>query len=225
MPQIVHKTRTQVVVEILRERILSGQIHAGEPLRQSSLAHELDVSRIPIREALLQLEAEGLVKFEAHKGATATELSLTQMDELFELRGLIEPTLLRRSVPNLTAEHLATAADYLEQLGHALQQDNTIDSWSELNGLFHLSLYAGADRPHTLDMVRGLNTNSDRYIRLQLLLAGGRPKADQEHRQLLERCQAGDADGAAELLQHHIQSAGISAKNLIEAQMLRSHSK
>lgn len=65
---VEYKTRTQVVVEEIRKRILSGSIKAGEPLRQAALAEELNVSRIPVREALLQLEAEGLVEFEAHKG-------------------------------------------------------------------------------------------------------------------------------------------------------------
>ena len=73
---IIHKTRTQVVVEVLREKILSGDIAAGEPLRQSALADELNVSRIPVREALLQLEAEGLLKFEPHKVDTSTKLSV-----------------------------------------------------------------------------------------------------------------------------------------------------
>ena len=80
---IIYKTRTQLVVETLREKILSGEIKAGQPLRQAALADELNVSRIPIREALLQLEGEGLVAFEPHKGATATELNADQVDELF----------------------------------------------------------------------------------------------------------------------------------------------
>ncbi|ADN76605.1 transcriptional regulator, GntR family [Ferrimonas balearica DSM 9799] len=212
---IVHKTRTQVVVEVLREKILSGEIKAGEPLRQSALATELNVSRIPVREALLQLEAEGLVRFEAHKGATATELSVTQVDELFELRALIEPALLARSIPNLTAAQLSLAEDYLEQLESAFQAENAVNSWSELNTHYHLSLYAGADRPHTMEVVKGLNTNSDRYIRLQLLLAGGIPRAEQEHRQLLELCRAKDIEGATALLRGHIEHAAEGVKTLV----------
>ncbi|WP_067664835.1 GntR family transcriptional regulator [Ferrimonas marina] len=213
---IVHKTRTQVVVEVLRERILSGDIRAGEPLRQSNLAEELNVSRIPVREALLQLEAEGLVRFEAHKGATATELSITQLEELFELRALIEPGLLARSIPQLTATHLQQAEALLTQLEATLEQEeDAVNSYSELNSQFHLSLYAGAQRPHTLEVVKGLNTNADRYIRLQLLLAGGIPKAEEEHRQLLELCRSGQAEPAAALLKKHIQTAAAGARRLV----------
>ena len=104
---IVYKTRTQLVVETLREKILNGEIKAGQPLRQAALAEELNVSRIPVREALLQLEAEGLVSFEPHKGATATELTVNQVDELFELRAMLEADLLAASIPNLSDEKLA----------------------------------------------------------------------------------------------------------------------
>ena len=106
---IIHKTRTQIVVEVLREKILSGAIVAGEALRQSALAEELNVSRIPVREALLQLEAEGLVKFEAHKGATATLLSAEQASELFELRAMIETDLLAKAIPNLREQDFVQA--------------------------------------------------------------------------------------------------------------------
>ena len=99
---IVYKTRTQLVVETIREKILSGEIQAGQPLRQAALAEELNVSRIPVREALLQLEAEGLVIFEPHKGATATELNAEHVDELFELRAMLEAELLAASIPNLS---------------------------------------------------------------------------------------------------------------------------
>ncbi|MFQ3288887.1 MAG: DNA-binding GntR family transcriptional regulator, partial [Alteromonadaceae bacterium] len=94
---IIYKTRTQLVVEILREQIINGEIKAGQALRQAALAEELNVSRIPVREALLQLEAEGLVSFEPHRGATATDLSSDQIDELFELRAMLEADLLTYS--------------------------------------------------------------------------------------------------------------------------------
>ncbi len=167
---------------MLREKILSGEIAAGEPLRQSALAEEMNVSRIPVREALLQLEAEGLVKFEAHKGATATELSVEQVSELFELRALIETDLLAKAIPNLQDEDLRQAEAVLDKLESAFKQDNAVGSWSELNTEFHTSLYRAANRPHTMEVVHGLNTNCDRYIRLQLLLTGGIPRAEQDHR-------------------------------------------
>ncbi|QLE85117.1 MULTISPECIES: GntR family transcriptional regulator [Shewanella] len=216
---IVHKTRTQVVVEVLREKILSGDIAAGEPLRQSALAEELNVSRIPVREALLQLEAEGLVKFEAHKGATATELSVDQVTELFELRALIETDLLAKAIPNLQDEDLLQAEKYLTELETAFKQEDAVSTWSELNTLFHTCLYKPANRPHTLEVVHGLNTNCDRYIRLQLLLAGGIPRAAQDHRDMLSYCKNQQIDEAVELLRAHILHAADAIRDLVAQQV------
>lgn len=216
---IVHKTRTQVVVEVLREKILSGDIAAGEPLRQSALAEELNVSRIPVREALLQLEAEGLVKFEAHKGATATVLSAAQVTELFELRAMIETDLLAKAIPNLQEEDIVLAEKVLEQLESAFKHENAIGSWSELNTQFHTYLYKPANRPHTLEVVHGLNTNCDRYIRLQLLLTGGIPRAEQEHRDLLAHCKNKDIAKATDLLRTHILNAATAIRDLVAQQV------
>ncbi|WP_025819861.1 GntR family transcriptional regulator [Shewanella marina] len=213
---IIHKTRTQVVVEVLREKILSGDIAAGEPLRQTALAEELNVSRIPIREALLQLEAEGLVKFEAHKGATATELSVNHVNELFNLRALIETDLLAKSIPNMTEFDLHNAESLLLQLEDAFKRRESIASWSELNMAFHLCLYRPAQCPHTLDIVQNLNNNCDRYIRLQLVLEGSIPQAAKEHRLLLEYCKQRDVTEATQLLKSHIIDAAQAIGNLVK---------
>jgi DNA-binding GntR family transcriptional regulator len=201
---IEYKTRTQLVVEILREKILSGEIVAGQPLRQAALADELNVSRIPVREALLQLEAEGLVAFEPHKGATATELSADQVDELFELRAMIEGDLLAASLVNITDDALAQATDILLNLDSALGKENAANTWSELNSDFHNCLYSGANRPQTADLVSILNRNADRYIRMHLLWAGGISKAGPEHAELLAFCQARDINNAVAKLKQHI---------------------
>jgi len=204
---IVYKTRTQLVVETLREKILSGEIKAGEPLRQAALAEELNVSRIPVREALLQLEAEGLVSFEPHKGATATELNAAQVDELFELRAMLECDLLAASLPLLTEEKLAQATDILAKLDRALGKENAANTWSELNSSYHNCLYSAASRPQTQDLVNTLNKNADRYIRMHLLWAGGISKAGPEHNQLLAFCKAGNIEQAVAILKQHILSS------------------
>ncbi|MEH8017934.1 GntR family transcriptional regulator [Rheinheimera muenzenbergensis] len=212
---VEYKTRTQVVVEAIREKILTGAIKAGEPLRQAALAEELKVSRIPVREALLQLEAEGLVEFEAHKGATATKLSAEQVTELFELRALLECELLRLAIPKLTEAELAQSEQLLQQMSTAYQAADTSGSWSELNSRFHMSLYRAANRPLTYEMVQNLNSNSDRYIRVHLMLAGGVKKAEPEHSSLLQLVRQKKADAACKLLKQHILGAAAEIKQLV----------
>lgn len=208
------KTRTQVVIEAIRGQILSGEIKAGEPLRQAALAEQLQVSRIPIREALLQLEAEGLVRFEPHKGATATEISPDLIDELFELRALLETDLLARSIPLLSEDDLIKAELQLAKLDAALQSENHVLIWPELNSAFHLSLYK-ALRPQSYEIVSNLNKNSDRYIRMHLQMAGRILKSNKEHQQLLNLCRARDITGACSLLNHHILSAKTEIKQFL----------
>ena len=212
---VEYKTRTQVVVEAIREKILTGAIKAGEPLRQAALADELKVSRIPVREALLQLEAEGLVEFEAHKGATATKLSAEQVTELFELRALLECELLRLAIPKLTEAELAQSEQLLQQMASAFHDVGTKSSWSELNTRFHLSLYKAADRPLTFEIVQNLIVNSDRYIRVHLLLAGGINKADPEHSALLNFCRKKQIEEACHLLHNHITGAAKEIVNIL----------
>ncbi len=217
---IVYKTRTQLIVETLRERILSGEIKAGQPLRQAALAEELSVSRIPIREALLQLEAEGLVLFEPHKGATATELNAGQVDELFELRAMLEADLLAASLPLLTAEKLAQATNILSKLDKALGKENAANTWSELNSSYHNCLYSAANRPQTQELVNTLNKSADRYIRMHLLWAGGISKASPEHNQLLDYCKSGDVEQAVSVLKQHI----LSSRDEIKAFLVQRES-
>lgn len=213
---IVYKTRTQLVVETLREKILNGEIKAGQPLRQAALAEELNVSRIPVREALLQLEAEGLVSFEPHKGATATELNADQVDELFELRAMLEADLLAASIPNLTDEKLTEATDLLARLDKALGKENAANTWSELNSNYHNCLYSGANRPQTQDLVNTLNKNADRYIRMHLLWAGGISKAESEHNDLLSYCKARDVEKAVAMLKQHILGSRDEIKEFLD---------
>ncbi|WP_286234940.1 GntR family transcriptional regulator [Thalassotalea sediminis] len=212
---IVYKTRTQLVVETLREKILNGEIKAGQPLRQAALADELNVSRIPIREALLQLEAEGLVAFEPHKGATATELNIDQVDELFELRAMLESELLAASIPNLSEDALAQATELLSKLDKALGKENAANTWSELNSDYHNCLYSGANRPQTQEIVNTLNKNADRYIRMHLLWAGGISKAESEHNELLALCKSRNIEKAVALMKQHILGSRDEIKEFL----------
>src|SRR5262245_22689559 len=101
---IRRQTLTSMTADAVRERILRGHYAEGHPLRQELIAAELGVSRIPVREALRQLEAEGLVTFNPHHGAVVSTLSLKQIQEVFELRAEIESDLIRRATPHLTPE-------------------------------------------------------------------------------------------------------------------------
>lgn len=217
-----YKTRAQFVADDLRSRILGGEFKGGTQLRQDALARDYDVSRIPVREALLTLESEGLVEFYAHRGAFTTELSVAKIQELFELRILLETYVFRHSIPKLTEEDLQKADNILRKYDEALNTGGEINNWSEYNYTFHLTLYAPAELPETLALINQLNTKSDRYIRMQLLYTQEIEKAEEEHHALLALARKGSIDEACELLKNHIREACEAIVSLLKERTLNT---
>ena len=203
------QTVASMTLEAIRDGILHGNYAEGEPLRQDALADELGVSRIPIREALRQLEAEGLVTFSPHRGAIVSSLSLSEIEEVFELRSTIETDLLRRALPRLTIYQLDQADEVLDRYAVALRAAD-VAMWGELNWEFHSTLYAPAGRAVTMGIVHRLHQQSDRYLRMQLALTHGETRANEEHRAIAAAVRSGNAKQACLLMREHISGAGRS---------------
>jgi DNA-binding GntR family transcriptional regulator len=204
-----HRTIAAATAEELRRRILDGEIPAGAQLRQDALATEFGVSRIPVREALLQLEAEGLIKIVPHRGAVVSELSLAEIEELFELRMLLEPWLLKLSAPHLTPEDFrdlhALLAEYSREL-----HTNRVMRWGELNTRLHQTLHKHAGRPRTQALVVNLLQEADRHTRMQLTYTDGIERAEREHAQIVRHCEEGNIVSACKLLKLHIANVKLS---------------
>ena len=205
---ITRKTVTSSVVEILREKIISHEIEAGTPLRQNALADELNVSRIPVREALLQLEAEGLVEFAPHRGAVATRISVDEVNELFGLRAILECDVLGYALARITDEDLEKAGQILKEFDELLKPGADRHAWGALNWKFHRSLYLPSGRKRSLSLIRQLHTNCDRYLRIQIQLVADFSRAEEEHHELLRLCWARDKRGSKKLLKTHILTTG-----------------
>lgn len=163
--KIKRQSLPETLVESLRERILNGEFKEGDALIQDAIAQEYEVSRMPVREALRQLEACGLVIMKIHKGAVVTSIPTEQIAELFELRALLECDILARAILRITDEHLATSRSILTELETSYQRRD-VASWGRLNWEFHRSLYIAADRVQTLAIIQSINLQTDRYIRL-----------------------------------------------------------
>lgn len=201
------QTMTEGLTDLLRKAILSGEIPEGTQLRQDAIARHYDVSRIPVREALRQLEAEGLIVSHAHRSSIVASLSLGDIEEIFEIRSVLEPHLLMLSLPNLTAADFAAADAVLNDYDAALNAGD-VARWGDLNWQFHGILCGAANRPQTWAVVNGLQRKIDRYTRMQLHYTDGVVKAQTEHRALLNLCRDGKVDEAAGMLQRHIREAG-----------------
>jgi DNA-binding GntR family transcriptional regulator len=200
-----HRTLASAVADQLREQILSNAHRAGAQLRQDALAASFGVSRIPVREALIQLEAEGLVQMVPHKGAVVTQLSPDEVNDIFDLRVILEIRLFRDSIPRLDESDFQ-AIDRLQAQFAAAIRKRDLSKWGVLNQELHAALYVRATLPQTASVVTALLQKSDRYTRVQLSSDTARRRAEREHALLIDLARAARVDEACECLRSHIET-------------------
>lgn len=191
---------SEVIVKHLREAIIAGRLEEDEPIRQDDIAKMFNVSKIPVREALKRLEAEGLVRFQRYKGAVVTKISEPELAQMFEVRVLLEVQAVRLALPHMTERTFARA----EQICQEFMDESNVGRWAQLNWEFHACLYEPARRPFLMSLIRSIHDKVERYLRLQLALSDGKQRADREHRAIIEACRKGDADEAANLVEQHL---------------------
>jgi len=204
------------VVERLRDKILSGELREGEQIRQDAIAAEFQISRIPVREALSHLAAEGLVTIVANRGAVVSALSPEEIMELFETRAVLECYMLRCAIPRMGPEDFERAEDILRQYEESLEKDSEVATWGHWNWSFHSALYEPANRPKMLSIVKNINVNCDRYTRLHLVVTRDQHRAGPAHRELLAACKTKDPEIASAALWKHITEAGEYLKEFIK---------
>jgi DNA-binding GntR family transcriptional regulator len=202
---IERRTVAAEAAEILRQRILTGEIRGGQPIRQEQIAQELGVSRIPLREALKQLEAEGFVTIAPHKGAVVSTLSAEEAEELFALRLQLEHWLLREAIPRMQEADFAHLDAIIDE-SRAPNKDagGDLARWGELNWQFHEALYRPAGRPLSLKVLKRIHDNLDRYLRLQIAITRDWDRAYRDHQDFVALSREGNVDAALRLLEHHI---------------------
>lgn len=198
------RSTPDLIADALREAILRGIFQEGQSLRQDEIAAQFGVSRIPVREALRQLEAEGLVTLQLNRGATVSALSPAEAQEICEIRSALETTAIQLAIPQLTESDVEKAALILD----ATNQTTDAARWATLNWEFHAVLYTPANRPRLLTMIKTLHVNIDRYVRLQMEKMNYLEKSQKEHYQLLDACRQRDAKAAVKVLKRHIDTAG-----------------
>ncbi len=209
---ITRQSLPDVIAGDIRERILNGDLAEGSTIRQEALAEEYEVSRMPVREALKRLDAEGLVQLTNNQGATVTKHSLDEIGEIFDLRILIEVDLFRNAILSMTAPQIARCEKILEAMEASYDADD-VAKWGALNYDYHSALYASAHRVLTNDVLQRINLQSDRYVRMHLSVMKQREPARQEHRELLQLAREGKVEEACALLAQHISQ---TQKNLLE---------
>lgn len=213
--RIRRQSLPDLVAEALRSRILSGELADGDVLVQETVASDFDVSRMPVREAFRQLEAAGLLRRNASRGAIVTSVPVDEIPELFDIRLALEPQALRHAMPMMTEATMAEARKILSLLADAYGRGD-ISSWGGLNWRFHECLYRPSRRGQTLEILSAVHMRTDRFIRLQLVLTRDFAEAEEEHRMLLHHAASGNAVAAEALLVRHITTAKQSLMAALE---------
>jgi DNA-binding GntR family transcriptional regulator len=196
------RTAQAAVAEMLRSEILSGRIAPQTRLLQSEVAERFETSTTPVREALRQLVAEGLLDGDPHRGVIVHEISLEELKEIYELRLHLEPLAIAATVKNITAEQIDEAAGLLDQM--EAQDDRTV--WTGLNARFHALLAEASAKPRLTAMLTNLRNLSALYIVRSLVVMPERVEAgNAEHRQLLSAIRDDDVEAAQTVELQHLK--------------------
>jgi DNA-binding GntR family transcriptional regulator len=200
------RSTSSLVADGIRLAILRGQLVPGQILKQEELAKQFGLSRAPVREALRQLEAEGLVVSYPHRGTAVSKLSPEDIEEVFLIRITLETTLLRLAVPKMTDLDFRKADAVIAQTDN---DPNTAHS-AELNWAFHESLYIPAGLPRLLSIVRTLNNHALRYHMVFFVALDFKRKSQDGHREILEACRKQDKEAAVAALHLHLTESSKS---------------
>lgn len=230
-------TLTESISRALRQAILDGVLVGGESVRQEEIAKTFGVSRVPIREALLKLEGEGLVETVPRRGVVVTSLSSQDFDEILEMRLALELLAIERAAQRFTSADARSAMQVVDEARAGMLASPTPDlgkefesRWGGMNWEFHRRLYLPAARPRLLTTIENLQRLFARHLRVRITAksVGTDPRYDlqaadaeetlrewaqvlDEHEQMVKACEAHDVAAAQEVLRHHISDHGTEA--------------
>jgi DNA-binding GntR family transcriptional regulator len=194
------QTAQDLVLVAMREAILSGAVPPGARLRQEKLAERFGTSRIPVREALRALEYEGLVRSAPYRGFTVTELDADDIEEVYDLRILLEGHAVRLALPLMTDDDLRTLEDMYAEMSEASPGDAQLAARER----FYIRLYSMTGRPRLVGLIARLRQEVARSLRWPTL-----QHAPSHHQAFFEAIRAGDAERAASQLATHYRRVAI----------------
>jgi len=187
----------------LRSMIFSGELQAGQALRQEEIARRLGVSRLPVREALSRLTSEGLVELKPRRGFFVTSLDIGEIEDIFDMRAMLE----ERAGYLATAQRTIADADALDEVNRSLEDavesPIAFEHWADLNLKFHTRLYQASGRKHLCRQIDLLRDTVAPLIRILALQDGELRRSQGEHRQITALFRAGDAAAVAQACREH----------------------
>lgn len=201
---LVIRNLSDQLVDLVRDRILSGTVPANSAIRQDALASELGISKIPLREALARLEQEGLLHSQANRGFFVRTLNTAEAEEVFALRLKLEPDAMVLGAERANDDQRKVASDTFASLYQVTDEGGS--GVGAFNRAFHMALLRPSGQLITLNILERLHVLADRYVRKHLEPLGRDERANEEHRQMLEAWLARDGKTIHALTIRHIQN-------------------
>ncbi|MBK5266106.1 MAG: GntR family transcriptional regulator [Acidimicrobiia bacterium] len=206
-------TAREYVRDQLRRQILSGEIPGGARLIQTQIATDYSVSTTPVREALLDLTSEGLVKFDSHRGAVVSQLNIEELWETFELRRVLEPMVMRLAVPKMTP----TIAKRLDKLCDQMEANSDPTYWVPLNREFHGVFMEICGSPMLASFVGILHDSAMAFLTTAMRFRPEMTKhGNRDHRIMAEAARAGDIETATNCASGHMNITMTAARGLFD---------
>ena len=207
-------TAQETVLQYLRVALATGQILPGQQLVQEELAESLGVSRVPIRESLRILEGEGLVTYHPNRGYFVTELSATDLAELYRIRELLEAEALNRAVAEVSDADINDIEQLLEQVEKAVASGD-VEAITQANRAFHFAIIELSGMNRLSRLIRQLWDASDIYRTVYFRDAKNRDRIKAEHREILSALRARDAQALIAAQNHHRHEAVQAVNSVI----------
>lgn len=201
-PVLPALSRKDALVSVLRDHILLGRLPAGTRLNLDVIAETYGVSRMPVRDALKQLENEGLVVFHPYRSVEVTSLGPDDIEEIFGIRIELEKLAIGRAIDRLTAADLDRMRGIVERMDQTTDRDAI---WVELNRQFHEVIHGACGWPRLIDLLRVLRANVERYVWAHREALGVQ-RQQRGHREILEACEQRDRDWARSLICEHLSA-------------------
>lgn len=192
------------VYEQIREDILSGRYEQNTELKEAAIGAELGVSRTPVREALRQLELEGLVNIIPNRGAYVNKITVQDVRDIYVIRSMLEGLCARWATEHITKEQLERMEETLCLSEYHTQKEN-YDKLYELDSLFHEQLYSAGGSRILNHVLSDFHDYVKQARKASIASEGRSVKSTREHRAIFEAIKAGDADQAEELARLHIR--------------------
>jgi DNA-binding GntR family transcriptional regulator len=211
---IVHSRRSEKLREMIEERIATGRYQPGMRLDETELATEFEVSRTPIREALMQLAFSGLIDMRPRRGAIVVEITPQRLCEMFEVMAELEAMCGR-----LAARRMTTADQKAILKAHHTCEEackiNDPDAYYRRNERFHMAIYAASHNGFLIEEAGTLHRRLSAYRRLQVRVRDRMRTSFAEHSDIVEALIAGDGELASEMLRKHVIVQGERFADLI----------